>query len=285
MKHIVNFFKGIVVGIATLVPGVSGGTMAIVLGIYDDLIHAVASFFKDIKKHTIFLFEVGLGALLALLLFSRLLENVIEKYPEIMGFLFIGIICGGLPVLYKKATEQKNDWKDFIFLILGFIIVLIMSGDSETTTALATSKGFLSIVFLLIGGIIIAIALILPGISASFMLLTLNLYNVTLSAINNKDIPFLVPLGIGVVVGTLATARAIEKLLIKYPGKTYMLILGFVIGSLIPVFPGIPKEILNMNTSIEALKQGIFSLIISLGVLIIGFLSITWLSKKEIEEK
>lgn len=110
-----KFFKGIVVGIATLVPGVSGGTMAIVLGIYDDLIHAVASFFKDIKKHTIFLFEVGLGALLALLLFSRLLENVIEKYPEIMGFLFIGIICGGLPVLYKKATEQKR-LEGFYFL-------------------------------------------------------------------------------------------------------------------------------------------------------------------------
>lgn len=273
----INFLKGIAVGIATLVPGVSGGTMAIVLGIYDDLIHAVGSFFENIKKHTIFLFEVGLGALAALLLFSKLLENVTTKYPVIMGFLFIGIICGGLPVLYKKATAEKQSFTDLIFLVIGFIIVLVMSGEAETTTAMATAQGLSSVIFLLIGGIIIAVALILPGISASFMLLALNLYNVTLSAINNRNIPFLVPLGIGIVIGALGTARTIEKLLKRYPGKTYMLILGFVAGSLISVFP---REGLLAAVS----GKDILTIVLSIVVLVIGFLLITWLSKKEISE-
>ncbi|MEG0771752.1 DUF368 domain-containing protein [Clostridium sp.] len=267
MEKLVNFLKGIVVGVATLVPGVSGGTMAVILGIYDDLIHSISSFFKDWKKHTIFLMQVGLGAVLGIGLFSRLLESALNQYPSIMRFFFIGVICGGVPVLYKKSTEGKKDIKDIIFLILGFVIVLVMSMEPAATTTLAMGEGIMSMVFLFIAGIIIAIALILPGISASFMLLTLGLYNIFLNAVNTRNIGFLIPLGLGVVLGTLGTARTIENLLQKQPRKTYMLILGFVLGSLIPVFPGIP-------TGLTAVA--------SVVALIIGYLLIHWISKREI---
>jgi putative membrane protein len=267
VEKLVNFLKGIVVGVATLVPGVSGGTMAVILGIYDDLIHSISSYFKDWKKHTIFLMQVGLGAVLGIGLFSRLLESALNHYPSIMRFFFIGVICGGVPVLYKKSTEGKKDIKDIIFLILGFVIVLVMSIEPAATTTLATGEGIMSMVFLFIAGIIIAIALILPGISASFMLLTLGLYNIFLNAVNTRNIGFLIPLGLGIVLGTLGTARTIENLLQKQPRKTYMLILGFVLGSLIPVFPGIPTG---------------FNAIASVVALLIGFLLIHWISKKEI---
>lgn len=267
VKYIINYLKGIAVGVATLVPGVSGGTMAVILGIYDDLIHAVSSFFEDWKKHIIILLEIGLGGLTGILLFSRLLENALKKYPFVMTFFFIGIICGGLPVLYRKSREVKRDFKDFVFLIIGFVIVLLMSEDTTATTTLATAPGFTSIIFLLIAGVIIAIALILPGISASFMLYTLGLYSITLNAINNRNIPFLIPLGIGLALGTLGTAKTIEKLLQKYPGKTYMLILGFVIGSLLPAFPGIPQGLTIVWSAIA---------------FIIGFILIYWLGKKDI---
>lgn len=265
MEYLKNFLKGIAVGVATLVPGVSGGTMAIMLGIYDDLIHAIGSFFEDWKKHTLLLLEVGLGGLSGILLFSRLLESFINKYPHVMQYLFMGIIIGGLPVLYRKSvTSCKRDKTDYIFLILGFIIVLLMSSEPEVTTTMAASHGLISIVFLFIAGIVIAVALVLPGISGSFMLLALGLYNVTLNAINNLNIPFLIPLGLGIVAGTLGTTKIIEKLLQKYPGKTYMLIMGFVLGSLIPVFPGIP---------------GSFQLIASFGAFVLGFLMILGLGR------
>ncbi|OPJ56673.1 DUF368 domain-containing protein [Clostridium oryzae] len=267
MKYIMNFLKGVAIGLATLVPGVSGGTMAVILGVYDDLIHAIGSFFEDSKKHAVLLLELGAGAFTALLLFSKLIEAALKNYHFPMSFLFIGVICGGVPVLYKKSRQQERKRNDIIFLIIGFVLVLAMTVEPSATTALATAKGAVSIVFLFIAGIVIAVALILPGISGSFMLLTLGLYQITLRAINERNIPFLIPIGFGAIVGTLATTKAIEKLLQKYPGKTYMLILGFVIGSLIPVFPGMPRGI-NILTSIMAF--------------IIGFAFIFWLGKKEI---
>jgi len=267
MKYLVNIFKGLAIGVATLVPGVSGGTMAIVLGIYDDLLHAVGSFFKDWKKHTIFLAQLGIGGLLGVLLLSRLLEDVIGRYPFVMGFFFIGVILGGVPVLYKKSMEGKSDIRNLIFLIIGFAIVLLLSAEPEATTTLATMEGFKSVIFLFVAGLVIAVALVLPGISASFMLYVMGLYSVTLNAINTRNIPFLVPLAIGVGLGTLATTKAIEMLLQKYAAQSYMLILGFVLGSLKPVFPGIPKG---------------YSAVASVAALVIGFLIIRWLSKKEL---
>lgn len=270
MKGLKNFLKGIAVGVATLVPGVSGGTMAIILGIYDDLIHAISSFFQDWKKHTKLLLEIGFGGILGILLFSRLLENALNKYPHIMRFLFMGIIIGGLPVLYRKATtSRKRDKKDIIFAILGFTMVLLLSAEPTVTTTMATSQGILSMVFLFIAGIVMAIALVLPGISGSFMLLVLGLYNVTLNAINDLNIPFLIPFGLGIVVGTLATTKIIESFLQKHPNKAYMLIIGFVVGSLLPVFPGIPSST---------------QLIPSVMVFIIGFIMIFWLGKKGITD-
>lgn len=267
MKYIKNFLKGMAVGVATLVPGVSGGTMAVIFGVYDDLIHAVSSFFENPQKHIIILLEIGLGGVLGMALFSRLLENALAKYPAVMQFLFIGIIIGGLPVLYRKSrSELKRDGKDFIFLTLGFVIVFLMSSEPDTTTAMATSQDFMSMIFLFLGGIIIAIAMVLPGISASFMLYTLGLYGVTLNAINTLNIPYLVPLGLGVAAGTLGTAKIIERFLKKYPGKTYMLIIGFVVGSLIPIFPAIPSGT---------------ALVASIAAFIIGFMLIILLGRKE----
>lgn len=269
MKHLVNCLKGAVIGIATLIPGVSGGTMAIILGVYDKLIHAISSFFKDWKNNVIILFEIGLGALIGGLLFSKVFEKVLIKYSVILQFLFIGIIVGGIPVLFRKARDTKVKKKsDFLFIILGFIIVMLLCKDPAVTTSLATSQGISSMIFLFLGGIVLAIALVLPGISASFMLLTLGLYEITLSAINNLNLLFLVPLGAGVLVGTLATTKLIENMINKYPSKTYMTIIGFVIGSLIPIFDGIPKDI---------------NIFVSVLVLIIGFIPIYIIGKLGIE--
>lgn len=246
MKKFKNYIKGMAIGIATLIPGVSGGTMAIILGVYDNLIHAVSSFFEDWKKNSITLFEIGFGAVLGIVLFSKIFERVLIKYSSILQFLFLGIIIGGLPVLFKKAksTKEKNNKKsNYLFIVLGFIVVLLLCNDPTLTTALATNTGTSSLIFLFLGGIVLSIALVLPGISASFMLLALGLYEITLSAINNLNLLFLLPLVIGVIVGTLATTKIIENLIKRYPEKTYMLIIGFVIGSLIPIFPGIPSGI------------------------------------------
>lgn len=251
-----NFFKGIIVGIATLVPGVSGGTMSIILGIYDRLIHSVGSFFQDWKKNFLFLLQVGSGGLIGILLFDRLMLYALESAHYVMRFLFIGIIIGGLPVLYKKAmsVERTGDgWtvnrsgftnrlgiSDILFIIAGIAIVLLMTSKPDAVINLAAGGTLLSYVFLIVAGVIFAVALVLPGISFSFMLLALGMYDITLKAIRDLNIPYLIPLGMGVALGTFGTARILERLLQKYPRKTYMIIIGFVLGSMAEVYPGIP---------------------------------------------
>lgn len=284
MKYIKNIVKGIAIGVSMMVPGVSGGTMAIVLGIYDRLVHSVATFFKDWKKNLLFLLQVGIGGGIGILIFSRLMEGAMTKYPHIMRFLIMGIIIGGLPLLFKKAQESGNvkvketpaggksatasgstgrsAW-DYAFLLLGVAIVLLMSLEPESLIRSTTDGSLLSYILLLAAGFIIAVGLVLPGISWSFMLLVLGMYEITLNAINTLNIPFLIPLGIGLALGTIGTAKAIESLLQKHPRKTYMLIIGFVAGSLREVFRGIPAG-WQLPVSAAALAAG-FALMYILG--------------------
>lgn len=264
MGNIVTVIKGVVIGLATLVPGVSGGTMAIILGVYDDLIHSISSFFKDWKKNSLFLIQIGIGAVVGMGAFSKIIEQALVKYENPMIYLFLGIICGGIPVLYKKSLSSERKKSDLIFLVIGFIIVFIMTLQPSAVLTLATNTGVKSTIFLVIAGFIIAVALILPGISTSFMLLTLGLYSITLEAINTFNLTYLVPIGIGAVIGTLSTTKAIENLLEKYPSKTYLLILGFVIGSLLEVFPGIPEG---------------FDIIYCIITFVIGFAVIKYMSR------
>lgn len=244
MAAIANIAKGIAIGISLLVPGVSGGTMAIILGIYDDLIHAISSFFKDMKRHTLLLLEVGCGGLIGILLFSKLISMALERFEFPMIYLFLGVICGGIPVLYKKVKPEgggAGKLTDYLYGIGGLAIALLMLLEPGTVVNMATQTGILSFVFLVVVGFLVAIALILPGISTTFFLLTLGLYDVTLTAINERNIAFLAPILIGCAVGTISTTKVLENLMQKHPRQTYMAILGFVVGSLVQVFPGLPQ--------------------------------------------
>jgi putative membrane protein len=150
MKKLVYVIKGIVIGIATLVPGVSGGTMAIILGVYDRMIHAVSSFFKDIKGNITFLGTLGVGAIIGLEAFSKLIKYSLDHFHFPMIYLFLGIILGGIPVLYKKANVDSKKKKDWLYFAIGFLLILIMSLYNGTIVNLAASTGLLNFIFLFI---------------------------------------------------------------------------------------------------------------------------------------
>lgn len=265
MKTIINFFKGIIIGLATLVPGVSGGTMSIILGVYDEMIHALSTIFKNLKKNFLFLGTLGIGGIVGILSFSRIIEYCLTNFMFPTIYLFLGVIFGGLPVLYKKTNTTNKAKKDFIYFMIGLAIILIMTLYKGTIINLAASTGILNYLFLILAGIIIAVALILPGISTSFMLLSLGLYDITIKAINNIEINYLLPIMIGCVFGVITTTKILEKLLRKKPRQTYLLILGFVAGSIIEVFPGIP---------------GGMNIIYTIITFIAGFMAITFISRR-----
>ena len=239
MDFIKNFFKGVAISISQLVPGVSGGTIAMILGIYDKLLHAVNNILKDFKNQYKLLLQVGIGAIVGIFLFSNIVKTLFDNFPIPIGYLFIGVILGGAPLMFKKATVKAFNKKNILFLVLGIIIVLMMGTPNNDASSIITSLSILNFIWLFVGGIVVAAALILPGISGSFMLFVLGLYNTVITAVSQFNIPILIPIALGGIFGTLLSARIIESLLIKYPEQTYILIFGFILGSVFSVFPGI----------------------------------------------
>jgi len=243
MKKIIDYLstagKGLVVGSSMLVPGVSGGTTAIILGIYDKLIHAVSSFFTDVLKNLIFLGVFCAGAGIGILVFARLMLLAVETWELPMMFLFLGAIIGCVPMLYKQAKVSRFNPVYILFAILGLVLVLSL-GYLPKPESEFTGSGVSNMVMLFITGIVIAAAIVLPGISTSHMLLILGMYNTTLEAIKNLNFPYLIPLALGGIAGIFLITSLLEKALSKFPQFSYFMIIGFVLGSIIDVFPGYP---------------------------------------------
>ena len=258
MKYLIDFFKGIVIGVSNIIPGVSGGTMAVVMGIYDKIIYSVNNFFKDIKNNIVFLGSIGLGAIVGILLFTNIIDYLLKNYNEQTNFFFIGLILGTIPLLFNKAKERKIRKGNLIGLILGFILVAGL-GILEKVNPEAA---FLSTVFkqntlgFFIAGFIAAATMILPGISGSFVLLLIGLYEPIIEIVKNFDVFNMVVIGLGVIVGFLLMTKIIESL-----------ILGLVLGSVFVIFPGFTFGIMG---------------IISIATLLIGFIIAYIIGKKEI---
>lgn len=235
-----RLIKGFIVGASMLVPGVSGGTMAIILGIYDDLIHAVSTLHQNIKENIILLGTYTLAGILGILLFSRPMLTAVTLWNKPMLFLFLGAILGSIPPLYRKVKVSRIKTVNIIVALFGAALGISMMYLPSGIFQVSESFNLYNFSMLILAGVIIAIALILPGISASYILLMLGMYDITLIAIKEFNMLYLAPLAIGGVAGTFLTAGILEREMKRHPQFTYMLIIGFMLGSLVQVFPGLP---------------------------------------------
>ncbi len=241
MKYLVSvLFRGMCVGGTMLVPGVSGGSMAMILGIYDKLVSSVSSFFKHKKESAVFLALFCAGAAVGMVLFARPLLALIDKFPMPMMYLFIGAVLGGVPLIYKEAGIKKISWSVILYVIIGIAFVMLFELIPATESALA-GKGLVQVIVMVAAGIFAAVALILPGISISYVLLLMGIYDTVMEAIGTLQIVPLIPMGIGLVLGIILTTKLLETAMTRCPVPTYMIILGFILGSVIQVFPGIPQ--------------------------------------------
>ncbi len=235
-----NFIKGIVIGGAMLIPGVSGGTTAIILGIYDELVHAVSSFFQNVKQNALILAVVLAGGIVGILLFARPLLFCFEQYPLPTMYFFFGAIAGSVPMMLKKARIERFRWNLLVYPVIGALLILLLKFLPENLFSLDMNGGFWEVLLLIAVGIIVAVALVLPGISCSYLLLLFGMYDLTIRAISELRLSYLVPLGVGILLGVILTTKLLEKALNSHTQGTYLVIFGFIIGSLIEIFPGIP---------------------------------------------
>lgn len=235
--------KGLCVGGTMLVPGVSGGSMAMILGIYDKLIESVSSFLKDVKNSLIFLITFSLGGGVGMILLAKPLLYLIESYPMLLLYFFIGVVAGGIPMIYQKAEVDKITWKVFLYPALGLAAVLLFEFLPADFFQLGNGEGILGFLLLAAAGIVAAVALVLPGISVSYLLLLMGIYDRTMLAIGDFNLSYLIPLGFGIILGIILTTKLLENAMKNHTQATYLIILGFVAGSMAEVFPGIPQGI------------------------------------------
>lgn len=233
---------GTVFGIANVIPGVSGGTLAVVMNVYDKLIDSIANFRKHWKQSLRFLLPFLVGAGAAILLFSKLVKFLLDNFPMQVNFFFIGLILGSIPMIAGKALKNtKVKPAHIACLLLGFGVMVGMFFLSPNESAAAETQLSVPLFFmLLVSGFIAAVTMIIPGISGSLMLLVLGMYNTVITAVSDigtlNNILILLPFGFGVLIGFFAGTKLIAICLRKAPKVTYCLILGLVVGSLLPVF-------------------------------------------------
>jgi hypothetical protein len=271
LENLLLILKGFILGIANIIPGVSGGTLAMTMGIYEDIIKSISSILKTPKKSLKLLLYLGIGAALSILILSKLLNYTLTNYAFATTLFFIGLIVGGFPLLLKKAKGHKVSLGYLLSFLstTSLVIILRLLQTSENTVSLNNVSLFTMIILLLVG-MLAASTMVIPGVSGSFVLMLIGFYKPILNTISNitkinllgHNLLILVPFGIGVLLGIVLTAKLIEYLLKKYEIYTYYGIYGFILASILVLI----LNVYNKATGIPEVVIGI--LLVLLGTFI-----------------
>lgn len=258
-EKLILFIKGIVLGVAFVIPGVSGGTLAVLMGIYEELIEAASNFYKsiaDFKKYIMYLLPIGLGVVFSVAVFAKLIKFGLDKAPIITILIFLGMIIGGIPALVRNVKGTKTNLKDMTLMLVGLIIVISMLiFHKSNTNVVLTNMSITGYITLFLVGAIAAVTMVVPGISGSFTLMLIGYYEPILNLVN--DITSFKNLGpnliliftfmLGVFIGIIFISKIIEWCLKHYKRETYYAIIGFVLSSIISVIYEVSKFPFNLT--------------------------------------
>ena len=290
MKFLVDIFIGIIIGMASIMPGVSGGSMMVSMGIYEKIISAVNNLFKQFAKSVRTLMPLGIGLGIGVVIYCFIFPYFLKEFPFPTSFCFMGLILGGIPAIIKPAKESlaKENKKFSITHVVSFVVLFlisvgttVMNGAEINSATMELSP--IAIVLLFIAGVIAAATLVIPGVSGTVILLIIGIYYVLTDSITGfiKSVlsfdwnaifhyaGILIPFGIGLVAGVFAVAKLMEWLFVKYRSITYCGILGLVASSPIAI-------ILEMgNKNINA-----FTVILGIVLLVAATWFTYWFGKK-----
>ncbi|HCV7092279.1 TPA: DUF368 domain-containing protein [Staphylococcus aureus] len=256
----INILKGFAMGTSDLVPGVSGGTIALLLGIYNQFIASISGIFsRRFWPSFTFLIPIIIGMLLAMGSLSNLFNYLLSQHHIPTMFFFGGLIIGIVPYLLKISNYKTSfTTKHYMMVIAGIAILIVITlmnnGDKHVGETLTLSTGLIIKYF--IAGMCASSAMLLPGISGSFMLLVFGVYGTVMLAIsevvklNFTGLPILLAVGFGVLAGFIISSKIIQYFLTHHKLMTFALIIGFVVGSLFAVFPGLPTNIVMWFVSL-----------------------------------
>ena len=270
-ENIILGVKGFIMGIANIIPGVSGGTLALTLGLYERFIGAISHFFSNLTENIKFLLPIAIGLCLAILSMSRVIDYSYEHFPIPTTLFFVGLVIGGIPMLYhkvkgKKEGKQISSW---IILLMTFSLVIVMAFADQLfgTTAKVNLSGLdlWGYIILFFVGMIAAATMVIPGVSGSLVLMLLGYYYPILKVVKSltkfenlgENIMIAGIFGVGVLVGIVLISKIIEFLLKKFETKTYYGVLGFIFASILAIPISTYNEVENLVFSVPQILIGI----------------------------
>lgn len=228
---------GFITGSVMAVPGISGGSAAMVIGVYDDLLRAVSRCFSEPRRNIPLLLRFALGGILGLFLMAGAISWLLTTPAEVpVRFLFLGAVAGGIPAIFRKAGVRRLNASGLVLILSGAAAVLLLASLPEGLFT-PGERGFADMALQFTGGVLLAAALVLPGISASHFLYMLGIYDAVIEKLSTLDLIPLLPLAAGTVLGIFLTARLIETLFQRHQAGTFLVILGFMLASLRELIP------------------------------------------------
>ena len=279
---IINFIRGLCMALADSVPGVSGGTIAFIMGFYDKFINSLDSLIYGSKKEKIeslkFLIKLGIGWIVGMVLAALVLANLFDKHIYIISSLFLGFVIFAIPLIIKEEKENlKGKYYNIIFTIIGIVLVVlitILNPVSSNSSVDITKLNFGLIIYLIIAGMVAISAMVLPGISGSTLLLIFGLYISIMTGIkevlhfNLEYLPSLFFFGLGVIIGILSVIKILKNALKKFRSATIYLVLGLMLGSVYAIIMG--PTTLKVAKSAMSIKTFNILFFIMGGIIIIG---------------
>ena len=229
-----RFIKGIFIGSGFILPGVSGGALAAVFGIYERIILFLANLTKNFRDNIRFFFPVGLGAITGIFLLSFAVSFLLGNYETIILWFFVGCIVGTVPALWREAGKRGRNKKDIVNMVVTFIVfsLFLSFGERLFTTAIEQNTW----TWLLAGGLI-GLGMIVPGLSPSNFLIYLGMYKAMSDGIKNLNLSVIIPIAIGVVACVLLLSKLVEFILERAYATLFHFILGVVFASTVMIVP------------------------------------------------
>lgn len=257
MGFLVNYLKGIIVGIGGIAPGLSGSVMLLILGLYEKIVNIIGGFFKNIKNNIIFLIPVGLGMGTGVILFSKIVDFMLENYEFHTRYLFLGLVLGTIPLFFKEVTKNGYAKKYFFVTLIVAVIGFYVFSINKTYFAPVENPNLLQSAWL---GVAVAGSSIIPGVDSAVILSSLGLYELYVSSLADLNMSILIPAGVGLVIGIFGISFIMKMLINKFYTMTFSIVFGLFI-SIIP-------NVLNSSNIITSMTD----LWIAAGLIVFGFM-------------
>ena len=238
--YLKNLIYGLVIGIGFIIPGVSGGVLATILGIYEEILDRISNLFKNLKDNLLFLIPLFIGIFISILLFSKLILYLLNYKLNFISYVFIGLILGCIPYLFKEIKNKTNKNISLIYFLISFIFGIILFLIEKNNIANIEEP---TIVLMFIAGIFYSIGKLVPGISGAALLMLLGIYEYLLEILANplsltiNNIILFIPFIISFIISSIFIIKLINYLLNNNFRNTYSAIIGFVISSILFIYP------------------------------------------------